>query len=48
MYFRGDDSPTSAEVYLQNKDALLDPLHAMHAQALDTLDKIGRQHYGSR
>ena len=48
MYFRGDNSPTSADVYLQNKDALLDPLHAMHAQALDTLNKIGRQHYGSR
>lgn len=48
MYFRGDNSPTSADVYLQNKDALLDPLHAMHAQALDTLDKIGRQQYGSR
>jgi hypothetical protein len=48
MYFRGDNSPTSADVYLQNKDALLDPLHAMQAQALDALNKIGRQQYGSR
>lgn len=48
MYFRGDSSPTSADVYLQNKDALLDPLHAMHDQALDTLNKLGSRQYGSR
>jgi integrase len=45
MYFRGDTSPESADVYLQNKDALLDPLHAMHAQALDMLNKAGSQRY---
>lgn len=48
MYFRGDFSPTSADVYLQNKEALLDPLHMMHAQALDTLNKIGCHRYGSK
>lgn len=47
MYYRGDTSPESATVYLQNKAALLDPLHSMHEQALDALSKLGRWQYGS-
>ena len=45
MYYRGDTSPESATVYLQNKEALLNPLHAMHNKALDALSKVGRWQY---
>ena len=47
MYFRGDTSPESATVYLQNKAALLDPLNEMHTKALDALSKVGRWQYES-
>lgn len=47
MYYRGDTSPESATVYLQNKKALLDPANAMHNKALDALSKVGRWQYES-
>lgn len=48
MYYRGDKSPESATVYLQNKEALLNPAHSMHDCALAALARIGKEYYGQR